>query len=573
MFMLSKNNYIFLLMAIILPFCSAMAREQTLLLKLDKKPIFLEKGNADNKSRTGIEQVDHVLKAFNVEDVKPLFTSFRGLGNFEKNDNLMRWIRIVLPEDSDVESALVQLRQISDVQIAQPNRVFHLDYVPNDPQIGQQWALGDIHAFAAWDHQRGNKSVLVAVIDTGIDYNHPDLAPNLWINSGEDINGNNVFDSGDINNIDDDGNGFVDDVRGWDFTDAPNYPDGGDYLQRDNDPMDEMGHGTAVAGIIAAVADNGIGIAGLAYNCQVMNVRAFTSGGNGEEDDVASAILYAIANGAQIINMSWGDVFVSRVIDDVIRFAASEGIVLVASAGNSSTDQIHYPSGFEGTISVGATDENDNLAGFSNYGPSVDLVAPGVNILSTSLNGTFNLVNGTSFSAPYVSAAAALLLSDDKNATPDAVRGTLLDSADDLGTPGWDNYYGAGRLNVAKALSRHLYSIVEITSPHLDEGLSAGPVEIRGSAWSPTLASYSLAFGKGDNPDEWTEISAGHKTRVIDGLLAKWDDLPDEDGSYTIRLLLENLDGTTDQDYVRVFVDHTPPVISDVQFLPMIDQE
>ncbi len=565
------KNYIFLFFAIIIPFCSVFAREQTILIKLAEEDPNLGKAFANERNMTGIEQVDHVLNTFNVKKVTPLFANLALLHKSDKNSDLRRWIRIVLPGNSDIESALAQLRQSAEIQTAQANRIFHLDYVPNDPQIGEQWALERIHAFAAWDHQRGDKKVLVAVIDTGIDYNHPDLAPNLWINPGEDINGNNVFDPGDLNNIDDDGNGFVDDVVGWDFTDAPNYPDGGDYLQRDNDPMDEMGHGTAVAGIIAAVADNGIGIAGLAHHSRVMNVRAFTSGGNGEEDDVASAILYAIENGAQIINMSWGDVFVSRVIDDVIRYAASKGIVLVASAGNSSTDQIHYPSGFEGTISVGATDEKDNLAGFSNYGPSVDLVAPGVNILSTSLNGTYSLVNGTSFSAPYVAAAAALLLSENSNVTPDAVRGILLDSADDLGTPGWDNYYGAGRLNAARALSHPLYSIVEITSPYLDEGLSTDPIEIRGSAWSPTLASYSLAFGKGDNPDKWIDISGARKTRIIDGLLAKWDHLPDEDGAYTIRLLLENRDGTTDQDFVRVFVDNTPPLISDVQFLPMID--
>jgi len=565
------KKFLIFLIALFLPFCSAFPGERTILIKLAETPAYLGKSFANGKNITGIEKVDLVLHTFNAEKVMPLFANYDYLHNSKEAETLLRWTRVVLPADADVESALAQLREMPEIEAAQLNRVFHLDYVPNDPQIGDQWALEKIHAFAAWDHQRGSSNVLTAIIDTGIDYNHPDLAPNLWVNPGEDLNGNNVFDADDLNNVDDDGNGFVDDVWGWDFTDAPNYPDGGDYLQRDNDPMDEMGHGTAVAGIIAAVADNGIGIAGLAHNCRVMNVRAFTSGGNGEEDDVASAILYAIKNGAQIINMSWGDVFVSRVIDDVIRYAASKGIVLVASAGNSSTDRIHYPSGFEGTISVGATDEKDNLAGFSNYGPSVDLVAPGVNILSTALKGSYSLVNGTSFSAPYVSGTAALLLSEDSDATPDAVRGILLEAADDLGTAGRDHFYGAGRLNAAKALSHPLYSIVEIASPHLDEGLSTAPVEIRGSAWSPTLADYSLAFGKGDNPDKWINISGPYKTRVIDGLLGEWENLPDEDGAYTIRLLLENRDGTTDQDFVRVFVDDTPPVISNVQFLPMID--
>ncbi|NOY61096.1 MAG: S8 family serine peptidase, partial [Calditrichaeota bacterium] len=313
------KKYLLFLITLFLPFCSAFPGERTILIKLAETPVYLGKTFAAGKSITGIEKVDRVLHKLNAEKVAPLFTDYTSLHHSKETEALLRWTRVVLPADADVESALARLREMPDIEAAQPNRVFHLDYVPNDPQIGDQWALENIHAFAAWDHQRGNSNVLVAIIDTGIDYNHPDLTPNLWINPGEDLNGNNVFDADDLNNVDDDGNGFVDDVWGWDFTDAPNYPDGGDYLQRDNDPMDEMGHGTAIAGIIAAVADNGIGIAGLAHNCRVMNIRAFTSGGNGEEDDVASAILYAIENGAQIINMSWGDVFVSRVIDDVIR--------------------------------------------------------------------------------------------------------------------------------------------------------------------------------------------------------------------------------------------------------------
>ncbi len=487
---------------------------------------------------------------------------------------LEKWHLLDVADSVDVDAVLAALRLRPEVAFAELNRAFHLDYLPNDPLVNRQAGLKNISAEAAWDVERGSRGVLVGVIDTGVDYRHPDLAYNLWINPGEDLNSDGQADSLDFNGVDDDGNGYIDDIQGWDFTDAPNYPDGGDYRDRDADPMDEMGHGSAVAGIIAAVADNSIGISGLAPGCRIMNLRAFTAGGNGEEDDVAAAILYAIENGAAIINMSWGDVFVSRLLDDVIRYAAARNIVLVASSGNSATDQIHYPSAFANTISVGATDAADQLAGFSNYGPSLDLVAPGVNILSTVRSAQYDSsLNGTSFAAPFVAAAAALLLSQDNSRSPDAVKSLLTTSADDLGLQGWDPYYGAGRLNVARALSPQPAAAVRIHSPWLDQGFQSGPIEIRGSAWTPTLQDYSLSWGMGDNPTSWTAINSAQTQRVLDGLLGVWESVPDQDTSYTIRLQVENRNGSTEQSQVRVFIDQTPPSISGVELLPMYDRE
>jgi subtilisin family serine protease len=487
---------------------------------------------------------------------------------------LEKWLIIDLTDAADAESLAAVLRLRPEVAVVSLNRTFHLDSIPDDPLLARQYGLKKIAAAAAWEIESGNRSVIAGVIDTGIDYRHPDLAANIWINSGEDLNGNGLVDSLDFNAIDDDGNGYIDDVQGWDFTDAPNYPDGGDYRDRDADPMDEMGHGTAVAGIIAAVAGNGIGISGVAPGCRVMNLRAFTAGGNGEEDDVAAAILYASENGAAVINMSWGDVFVSRLLDDVIHYAAGRNVVLVASSGNSATDQIHYPSAFANTISVGATDASDQLAGFSNYGPSLDLVAPGVNILSTIRSAQYDSsLNGTSFSAPFVSAAAALLISQDSSRTPDAIKSLLTTSSDDLGPQGWDVYYGAGRLNLARALSPEPQAAVRIQTPWLDQGYQKGPIDIVGSAWTPSLQSYTLAWGMGDNPSEWNEINPPQSKRVIDGLLGVWESIPSQDTSYTIRLQIQNRNGSVEQSQVRIFIDQTAPVISDVELLPMFDAE
>jgi len=264
--------------------------------------------------------------------------------------------------------------------------------IPNDSLYSQQWYHRTIKTSIAWSKFSPKSDVILAIIDTGVDYLHPDLQESLWINSAEDINGNGVWDEADHNLLDDDNNGYVDDVIGWDFTDAPRYRDPGDYKDPDNDPMDEfyLGHGTQVAGIIGAGINNEIGISGIVPGIRLMNLRAGTSQGFLEEDDVARAIMYAIENGARIINMGFGDIVVSPFLGDVIRYAYSKNVVLVASAGNSGSNEIHYPAGFPETISVGATRETDYLAEFSTWGATVDMVAPGADILSTAVGNSYN---------------------------------------------------------------------------------------------------------------------------------------------------------------------------------------
>jgi len=539
---------------------------KTLLVKLDKSPS-LSKSSA-GKMRTGVVEVDGLLQQWRVQQVRPLFHSIET----QQGDaaSLLSWIAVDIPDAAEASQAMRQLANAGGVQTVQENRLLRVCFTPNDSLYAQQYALQKINAAAAWDVERGSANVLVAVIDTGIDYDHPDIADNLWVNSSEDVNGNGRVDESDFNGVDDDGNGFIDDLRGWDFTDAPNYPAAGDYLVRDNDPMDEHGHGTGAAGLIAASTDNTMGVAGLAHNCRVMPLRAFNANGYGEEDDAASAILYAVANGARVINMSFGDVFVSNVLNDVIKYAYSKGVVMVASSGNSSTDQIHYPSGFAETVSVGATDENDQLAGYSNFGPSVDLVAPGSSVLSLDLQNGYRSWNGTSFSAPFVSAAAALLLSNQPGLDVDAVRAGLVNSADDLGDPGWDARYGAGRLNVLNMLMQGRHIIAQITEPSLDAGFSGAPIAVKGSAWSPNFIDYSLDWGASDNPTEWNPIGDPVSSPVLDGLLGVWQDLPSDEGEYTLRLKVSTGAGDATYRFCRIFLDWTPPVISNVEFLPML---
>ncbi len=558
-----------LMMGVLILRATPMFANTTVLCKLSERPSRLHKTLSVSET-TGIARIDDLLQDL-PHKVEPLFADPAAR---YQSTSLDRWIRFTVTDSLHAHDLVARLKDrtmVSSVYINHTLRV-HRNGSGGDPLRSSQWALDRVGADSAWAIERGQPSVPIAVIDTGIDTHHPDLVDNIWINSSEDLNGNGRLDAADLNGIDEDGNGFVDDVIGWDFTDAGNYPDGGDYRDRDNDPSDEMGHGTAVAGIISATGDNGVGISGLAPGCRVMPLRSFTSRGLGEEDDTAAAILYAVQNGARVINMSWGDVFITPLLDDVIQYAYSQGVVMVASAGNAGSDAIHYPSAHQQTLSVGATTSDDLKAGFSNYGSTLDIVAPGENVLSTIRDAQYDSsLNGTSFAAPYVSAAAALLISQDAGLTPDAVKGILLASADDLGSMGWDGYYAAGRLNVHHALKYPVQAIAYIASPALDDGFQSGPVTLYGTAWSPTMESYQLFYGIGEHPDSWTSIGPPQPRRVMDDVLGIWEELPQAEGSVMIRLTVKNRDGSEIQSNVRIFVDHSPPQISDVRILPMWD--
>jgi len=286
---------------------------------------------------------------------------------------------VKLPKDMNVEQALAIYSNDPDVEYAEPNYRYYATATPNDTDYSKLWGLhntgqlvngtsgtadADMDVPEAWDMITGGSGVVIAVIDSGVDYNHPDLAANTWTNPGESLTG-----------TDSDGNGYVDDVRGWDFVDD------------DNDPMDYNDHGTHVAGTIAAVGNNGTGITGVCWNAKIMPLRGLDTLGSGWSDDLIAAIEYANNNGADVINNSWGGGGFSQFTRDAI--AASPAVV-VCAAGNNGADNDaspHYPSSYDcaNIIAVAATDQNDALASFSNYGAtSVDVAAPGVNIYSAS---------------------------------------------------------------------------------------------------------------------------------------------------------------------------------------------
>jgi len=346
-----------------------------------------------------------------------------------------------------VPDAVGRLKVDGRIAYVEPNYIVRaVDVFPNDPRFVDQWNLhnigqtggeidADIDAPQAWVSETGG-DVLVGVIDTGVDLNHIDLADNIFVNSRE------IPD----NRVDDDRNGFIDDVHGWDF------------VNEDNNPDDDNGHGTHIAGTIAAVGNNGVGVTGVSWSARIMPLKFLGSVGTGSISNAILAIEYATMMGARVTNNSWGGADFSQALRDAIQAAANANIVFVAAAGNTATNTDiapHYPSGFEldNIISVTGTDHSDQRSIFSNYGAtSVDLGAPGSDIVSTFTNDRYAIASGTSMAAPHVAGAVCLLWSAAPLLTAAEVKNTILSTVDPL--PSLQGFtVTGGRLNVGAMLA------------------------------------------------------------------------------------------------------------------------
>lgn len=305
------------------------------------------------------------------------------------------------------------IKEVSNVaSYVEPNWEWRTLFIPNDPSWVLQWGPRKIEADWAWNITLGSSEILVAVVDTGIDWDHPDLEANY-------------------------------------------VPLGYDWVNDDSDPMDDNGHGTHCAGIIAAVINNSIGIAGLAQ-VRIMAEKCLNQHGIGYSHWLANGIVHAVNQGAKIISMSWGGYFYSNLIHEAIKYAYEKGALLIAAAGNDAISAKLYPAGYDEVIAVSATQQDDAPAGFTNYGDWVELSAPGVNIYSTIWNNGYRYASGTSMAAPHVAGVAALTWSCFLNKPRDWIRMRLRYSADDLGVPGFDKNYGYGRVNARKAVEQPL---------------------------------------------------------------------------------------------------------------------
>ncbi len=335
------------------------------------------------------------------------------------------------------KATLKQLRSRPDVRWVEPNRQFAPSSLPapTDSFFRRQWALRDARVPKAWRTSVGG-AVTVAVLDTGIDATHPDLAANLWTNPGE-VAGNGV---------DDDGNGFVDDVHG------------ADMVNGDGDPTDGVGHGTAVAGVIGGCGNNGAGVSGVAWRIRLMPVKVLPDEGFGTTATLVAGLRYALSNGARVVNMSLNGADRSLALEEAIAAAEAQGVLVVTSAGNDGGDRDSVPSypasiASPAVVSVASSNRSGGLGYGSAYGAgSVDIAAPGDSILTTEPRGRYGLRSGTSFSAAYVSGAAALLAAAKPSASGPRLRRALLASARRGGQ--LDQHVSGGQLNVAAAMKR-----------------------------------------------------------------------------------------------------------------------
>ncbi len=383
--------------------------------------------------------------------------------------NMLGVVDFSLPEGADPVEIVLAMRATGLVDFAEVGVYGRYVGVPNDPQFSTQWNLrnigqsggtsdADVDADEAWDITGGDPSIVVAVIDSGTEYFHPDLAANIWNNSGEIPN----------NGVDDDGNGFIDDTIGWDFEDD------------DNSPNTNFFHGTAVAGVVAAVGNNGTGIAGLAGGgdagggCSVMPLCA------GEFFPISTvvddAVLYAANNGARVITLSLS-VPSDTAIINALSFAHDTANVFIdCSAGNSGGPSISFPATHDDVMAVASTDRNDKRSSFSSTGTDLEVSAPGEDILMLDLNGNYGGSSGTSFSSPHVAALAGLLFSVNPALSNDQVRQLIIDGVDDVEAPGYDTDTGHGRINAATSLALATGSILGTTEIY-GKGLPGTPGE------------------------------------------------------------------------------------------------
>ena len=441
--------------------------------------------------------------------------------------------------------------------------------VPNDPKYAEQWSLPAMKLPEAWTIEKGNKNVVIAIVDSGIDYRHDDLANKIWVNQDE------IPD----NEIDDDENGYVDDIHGWDFTDAPNLQAEGDSIEDDNEPIDESGHGTHVAGIAGALPDNGIGIAGVAWNCSLMAVRAGLSLGGGsrmQDDDSAAAIVYAADNGADIINMSWGSKQQSFVIRDAVEYAYARGVVLIGAAGNSNEDESIFPAAYRKVIAVASTNQFQQRFYRSNYGASVDIGAPGNGIISTQIDNGYRILTGTSMAAPHVAGVAALMLSKRPALTHEEIRQILINTADSV--PEEDSevpdpkFVGAGTVNAYRALLASSALQARILSPETHSGESSAIV-FNGTAGGYKFKSWQLLYGHSSTPTTFAPINEPVSQQKSSETLFVWDIIASTmnfeqeaeqgvvEGVYTVRLEVTGRDGSKTHDQVVLTIDRSPAKI------------
>ena len=416
-----------------------------------------------SKSVFGVGSVDRVLsRAMGVSSAQMFPTAPAAQKPDDIDLSLLYTVAYSSPNDPFTLAE--ELSKLPEVQYAEPWFIYPLaqgTFTPNDPLYSQQWSLKQINAPATWEITKGDSSIVIAIVDSGVEWAHPDLAANIWINPGEsglDALGRDKR----TNEIDDDGNGYVDDWHGWDLVGSNYETFAPGATMGDNNPAptgSNNEHGTHVAGIAAAVTNNGIGVASLASNCRILPVKCTADNDTRENGPEILAgytgIVYAATMGAAVINCSWGGPGGSQMGQDVIDFATQRGSLVVAAAGNNYSETFFSPASYRNVLSVAATDQNDQRAWFSNYGDNVDVCSPGVSILSTLYPETYFVLDGTSMASPLVASLAALVRGKFPTYSNLQAAEQIRVTCDDISAanPSYSGRLGRGRINALNALT------------------------------------------------------------------------------------------------------------------------
>ncbi len=387
----------------------------------------------------------------------------------EFNIDLSLYVRLHIPPAADIEKRINELYATGFFEIIEPSYVDRMDVTPNDPlAAGNQYYLSLIRAYEAWDITQGDTQTVIAIVDSGGDLVHPDLAGNIYTNPDEIPN----------NNLDDDGDGYIDNINGWDFVGADTLNIFNSSFTGDNDPQlkqtgnpGTLGHGVWVAGCASASTNNNIGISGVGYKTRLLITKHTADNQRVAAPGIYSGyagVLYAAQTltadnvPRKIINCSWGGTFRSQIQQDIITHVTLDlGCLVVAAAGNNNNGGLFYPAAYDHVLSVAATDQTDARASFSNFGPTVDVTAPGVSITTTSYGNQYGSISGTSFSSPITAGAAALVWSNHPAFSPRQVAEQLRVSADNVDTqsPSFALQLGKGRINIRNALTLSLPSV------------------------------------------------------------------------------------------------------------------